>query len=86
MSNSMQLQGQLYIELTIVFVRGSVRHALGTKFRDSIKDNKIVPLHSSSTVTPQSCLGLTVIRAIREQDRRYLSTVIQLPFLSSIFY
>jgi hypothetical protein len=72
-------------DLANVFGRGRVVHALESQFKDSIKDTKIVPLHPTSTISLQSGPGPTVTRAMRDQDRRYMPTVIQLSFLGSLF-
>ena len=72
-------------DLANVFGRGKIVHALENRFKHSIKDTKIVPLHPSCSITLQSGPGPTVTRAMRDQDRRYMSTVIQLSFLGAVF-
>jgi hypothetical protein len=72
-------------DLANVFGRGKIVHALENRFKHSIKDTKIVPLHPTCSITLQSGPGPTVTRAMRDQDRRYMSTVIQLSFLGAVF-
>jgi hypothetical protein len=72
-------------DLANVFGRGKVVHALENQFKDSIKDTRIIPLHPTCIISLQSGPGPTVTRAMREQDRRYMSTVIQISFLGSLF-
>lgn len=72
-------------DLANVFGRGKIVHALENRFKHSIKDTKIVPLHPTCSISLQSGPGPTVTRAMRDQDRRYMSTVIQLSFLGAVF-
>lgn len=71
-------------DLANVFGRGKIVHTLESQFKDSIKNTTSVQLHPTSTISLQSGPGPTVSRAMREQDRRYMSTVIQLSFLGSL--
>jgi len=72
-------------DLANVFGRGRIVHALENRFKNSINDTKIVPLHPTCSISLQSGPGPTVTRAMRDQDRRYMSTVIQLSFLGAVF-
>ncbi|PMD49342.1 uncharacterized protein K444DRAFT_549622 [Hyaloscypha bicolor E] len=71
-------------DLANVFGRGKIVHALENRFKHSINDTKIVPLHPTCSISLQSGPGPTVTRAMRGQDRRYMSTVIQLSFLGAV--
>lgn len=68
-----------------VFGRGKVVSALENQFKGVVNISTIIPLHPTSTITLLGGPGPTVSRAMQEKDRRYMSTVIQISFLGSIF-
>jgi hypothetical protein len=70
-------------DLADIFGRGKVVSDLEVQFKRVILANTtITPLHRSCDVQLQPGPGPTVNRALRDQDRRYLSTVIQLSMLA----
>ena len=72
-------------DLANVFGRGKIVYELENRFKHAIKDTEIIPLHPTCSISLQSGPGPTVTRAMRDQDRRYMSTVIQLSFLGAVF-
>ncbi len=69
-------------DLANVFGRGLIVPAFEDKFKKQIlKDVSIVPLYSGSDIQLQPGPGLTVARALKMENRRYLSTAIQLSML-----
>ncbi|RDW73729.1 hypothetical protein BP5796_07171 [Coleophoma crateriformis] len=72
-------------DLANVFGRGKVETGLESQFKSAVKSPGFVSLHAHASISLQSGPGPTVLRALREKDRRYLSTVIQLSFLGAIY-
>ena len=69
-------------DLANIFGRCRVEKNLNDEFRKKVvKDAKIVPLYAGSQIDLASGPGPTVSRALREKDRKYLSTVIQFSLL-----
>lgn len=69
-------------DLAEVFGRGKIVSELEVQFKKNILGNiKSIPLHPSSEIHLHAGPGPTVNRALKDKDRRYLSTVIQLSLL-----
>lgn len=72
-------------DLANVFGRMRIEYAIETDFKGRVLiDTTIVPLYQQCEIQLQYGPGPTVQRACRDQDRRYLSTVVQLSMLASI--
>ncbi|KAI4214062.1 MAG: hypothetical protein LQ351_003466 [Letrouitia transgressa] len=64
------------------FGRGRIVPQLEESFRKEVVANAtITPVYAGSEISLCSGPGPTVLRALKEKDRKYLSTVIQLSFL-----
>jgi hypothetical protein len=68
------------VDLASIFGRGKVDYKLQTHFKDVVTLGSLVPLHANSPIMLDSTPGPTTQRAIK--NTFYLSTVIQLSFLS----
>ena len=70
-------------DLADIFGRRRIESALEAQFKsDVLADTTITPLHPKCDIQLHAGPGPTVTRALRGQDRRCLSTVIQLSFLA----
>ncbi|KAL9037821.1 MAG: hypothetical protein Q9214_005533 [Letrouitia sp. 1 TL-2023] len=69
-------------DLADIFGRGRIVPQLEESFRkEVVASTTITPVYAGSEISLCSGPGPTVIRALKEKDRKYLSTVIQLSFL-----
>lgn len=72
-------------DLADIFGRGRIVPQLEESFRTAVVANAtITPVYAGSEISLCSGPGPTVLRALKEKDRKYLSTVIQLSFLGWI--
>ncbi|MCJ1374662.1 hypothetical protein MMC20_005894 [Loxospora ochrophaea] len=69
-------------DLALVFGRGKIVYELERQFKESMKTSDVRPLYPNCEIVLQSGPGPTVTRAMRDQQRMYMSTVIQLSFLA----
>ena len=72
-------------DLATIFGRGKIQNEIEIQFRqDVVKNTRLVPLYEDCGIHLRSGPGPTVLRALRDQDRRYMATVIQLSMLTSV--
>ncbi|KAL8748142.1 MAG: hypothetical protein Q9184_007502, partial [Pyrenodesmia sp. 2 TL-2023] len=67
-------------DLGEIFGRGKIKPSLEKAFRDVVKSGLSQPLHVDSSISLDTGPGATVLRALT--DRFYMSSVIQLSFLT----
>ena len=69
-------------DLAAIFGRGRLEASLEMKFREEVlKDMDFIPVHHGSEIGLDTRPGPTLNRALREKDRYYFSTVVQLSLL-----